>query len=88
MIWRTISQNSPDPFVLGFNAKDYQSISADHVHPMVQTLFSDDCIIFERDNAPIHVANAIENRYKEPKSELDHLEWLPQSPDFNIIKYS
>ena len=59
----------------------------DRVHPMVQTLFSDGDGIFQDDNAPIDIADVINNWYEEHESELEHMEWLPQSPDLNIMEH-
>ena len=55
---------------------------------MIQALFSDGDSIFQDDNAPIHTAHMVNNFYEEHESayELEHIEWPPQSSDFNIIE--
>ena len=40
--------------------------------------------IFQDDNAPIHTAYVFNNCHEEHGSGLEHMEWPPQSPDFNI----
>ena len=69
------------------NIKDYLHIFGDYVHPMVQSLFPDGEGIFQDDNAPIHIAHVVKNWYKEHESELEHIEWPPQSQDLNIIEH-
>ena len=54
---------------------------------MVQALFTDGDSIFQDDNAPIHTAHVDKNWYDEYERELEHIEWPPQSADFNIIEH-
>ena len=51
----------------------------DRVHPMVQALIPDDGAIFQDDNAPIHTAHMAKNWYKNHDTDLEHMEWPPQS---------
>ena len=44
---------------------------------MVQALFPDGDGILQNDNAPIHIAQVIKNRFEEHDSELEHMEWPP-----------
>ena len=69
------------------NSKDFLNILRDHVHPMVQALFPDGDGIFQADNAPIHTTHVVTNWYEEHDSELEHIEWPPQSPNLNIIEH-
>ena len=63
------------------NSKDCLNILGDYVHPMVQALFPDGDDIFQGNNAPIHTAHVVKNRYEEHESELEHMEWPPQLSD-------
>ncbi|MBJ5459512.1 transposase [Salmonella enterica subsp. enterica serovar Typhimurium] len=67
-------------------ASDYVQILADHVHPMVQTLFPSGNCTFQADNAPIHRSRTVQSRFKELVDEVAHLPWPAQSPDLNIIE--
>ena len=66
---------------------DPQQGLPDHVHPMVQALFPDGDGIFQDDNAPMHTAYVLKNWYEENESWLEHMEWLPRSPDLNIVEH-
>ena len=37
--------------------------------------------------APIHTAHVANNWYKEHESELEHMDWPPQSSDLDIIEH-
>ena len=54
---------------------------------MVQKFFSEGNTIFQDDNAPIHKAKVVTEWPKERSSEVEHLIWLLQSPDLNIIEH-
>lgn len=90
MIWAAISWNSLGPAVAlhgRVNAQAYLSILADQVHPMVQTLFPNGGAVFQDDNAPIHTAGVVNNWFEEHESDVERLDWPPQSPDLNIIEH-
>lgn len=57
---------------MAVNIKYYLSILANHVHLIIKTLFPDGYAVFQNDNAPIYMANVIQNWYEENESELGH----------------
>ena len=69
------------------NSNDYLNILGDHVHPMVQALFLDGDGIFQDDNVPIHNAQIVNFWYRKHESEIEHMEWPPQSQDLNIVEH-
>ena len=90
VVWASISWNFLGPiFALHgrINSKDYLNILGDHVHPIVQVLFLDGHGIFQDDNASMHSAHVVKNWFKQHGSELEHIEWPPQSLDLNIIDH-
>ena len=54
---------------------------------MVYALFSDGDGILQNDNSQIHTARVVNNLYEEHESELEHIEWLPLSPNLNIFDH-
>ena len=38
-------------------------------------------------NAPMHTSHVVKNWHEEYESELEHMEWQPQSPDIDIIEH-
>jgi len=56
------------------------------VHLMVQTLNPEGVAVYQHDNAPIHTARLVIERFDEHESEAEHLSWSPQSPDLNIFE--
>ena len=86
----TISWNFPCSIAAlhgRINSKDYLNILGDHIHPMVQALFSYGDGIFKDNNAPICIAHVVKNWNEDHESELEHMEWPPKSPDLNIIEH-
>ena len=69
-----------------FTGDNYQSILADHLHPMLQTLFPGERPVFQDDNAPVHTSRCVQTWFHEHDDEVEHLTWCPQSPDLNIIE--
>ncbi|GBM19795.1 hypothetical protein AVEN_208664-1 [Araneus ventricosus] len=54
-------------------AKDYVTILADQVHPMVQTLFPNGVGVFQDDKAPVHTAHIVQDWFSEHEDELSNL---------------
>ncbi|GFW85474.1 transposable element Tc1 transposase [Trichonephila clavipes] len=89
MVWAAISSRGLGPLVVlrGMITGDhYRSILADHLHPMLQTLFPGECLVFQDDNAPVHTSRCVQTWLHEHDDEVEHLTWCPQSPDLNIIE--
>lgn len=89
MIWGAISHRGLGPLVVlhgRVTGQDYVSILADHLHPMLQTVFPDERPVYQDDNAPIHTAGIVRDWFNEHDEEVQHLVWPPQSPDLNIIE--
>jgi predicted TIM-barrel fold metal-dependent hydrolase len=55
------------------------------VHPVVQLLFPNNDAIFQDDDLSIHAARSVQSWFEEHEDALQHLPWLAQSPDLNII---
>ena len=89
MIQEAISGKSVGPMV-SFQSRTksqvYLKISSDEIHPMAAELFSEGNAIFQDDNAPIHTTKIVSEQHEEHSGEVEHLIWLPQPPDFNIIE--
>ncbi|GFW82662.1 transposable element Tcb1 transposase [Trichonephila clavipes] len=83
MVWAAISFCGLGPLVVlrGMISGDhYQSILADHLHPMLQTLFPGEHPVFQDDNAPVHTYK-VRARFPPPRTlfELEtvlHEEWV------------
>ena len=67
-------------------AKDYVTILADNIHPMVRFLFPHGDAVFQDDRAPVHTARIVQDWFSEHEDDVSHLPWPPQSPDLNIIE--
>jgi hypothetical protein len=65
-------------------AREYVELD-NQVHPMIQTLFSNNDAIFQDDSAPIHTAGTVQSWFEEHEWLL-HLPLPAQSPDLNIIE--
>lgn len=89
MVWGAISSRGLGPLVVlrGIITGDhYRSILADHLHPMLQTVFPGERPVFQDDNAPIHTSRCVQTWFHDHDDEVEHLTWCPQSPDLNIIE--
>jgi len=61
-------------------------ILGSEVHPLVQVLFPNNDAIFQVDDLPIHMARSVQSWFEEHEDALQHLLWLSQSPNLNIIE--
>ncbi len=59
------------------------SIVADHVHPLMTTVYPSSDGYFQQDNAPCHKDQIISDWFLEHDNEFTLLKWPPQSPDLN-----
>ncbi|GFT73811.1 transposable element Tcb2 transposase [Trichonephila clavipes] len=90
MVWGAISWRGLGPLVnLHGKVKvaHYVNILGDQVHPFVQNSFPGECPLYQDDNSPIHTAKIVQEWFAEHEGEVGHLDWLPQSPDLNIIEH-
>ena len=67
-------------------ASDYVDILGSQVHPVVQVLFRKNDAVFQEDDLPVHTARSVLSWFEEHEDALQHLLWLAQSPDLNIIE--
>ena len=61
-------------------------ILGSQVYPVVQMLFPKNDAIFQEGDLPIHTARIVQSWFEEHEDALQHLLWLAQSPDLNIIQ--
>ena len=54
---------------------------------MVHLLFPNGERILQDNNAPMYTVHVVKNWNKEHESELEHMEWTPQSPNSNSIQH-
>jgi hypothetical protein len=85
MVWTAITWwYSVGPIITlhgRITAKDYVDRLGNQVHPMIETLFPNSDAVLQ-DNAPIHTSGTVQSSFEEHESELQHLPWPAQSPDF------
>ena len=65
----------------------YLSIVADHVHPLMETVFPDGCGLFQQDNKPCHKAKMVQEWFEEHSNKFEVLSCPPNSPDLNPIEH-
>jgi hypothetical protein len=67
-------------------AREYVDRLGNQLHPIIQTLFPNNSVVFQDDNAPIHTAGTVMSWFEEHEGELQHLPWPAQSSDLSIIE--
>ncbi len=85
--WHTVGPLVPIEHHLKATATAYLSIVADHVHPLMTTVYPSSDGYFQQDNAPCHKAQTISDWFLEHNNEFPLLKWPPQSPDLNPIEH-
>jgi hypothetical protein len=56
-------------------AREYMDRLGNQVHPMIQTLFSNNDALFKEYNTHIHTAGTVQSWFPEHEGELQHLPW-------------
>ena len=67
-------------------ASDHVDILGSQVHQMVQVLFCNNDAIFQDNNTLIDTARSVQSWFEEHEDALQHLLWLAQLPNLNIIE--
>ncbi len=90
IVWRTFSWHTLStlvPIEHNLNATANLIIVADHVHPLMTTVYPSFDGCFQQDNAPFHKAQIISDWFLEHDNKFTLLKWPPQSPDLNPIQH-
>jgi hypothetical protein len=64
----------------------YVNRFGNQVHPVIQTLFSNNNAVFDEKNTPIHTARTVQAWFEGHERKLQRLPWPVQSQDLNIIE--
>ncbi|KAK3535736.1 hypothetical protein QTP70_020983 [Hemibagrus guttatus] len=56
--------------VVTLRCTTYLSTVSDHVHPFMETVFPDGCVVFQEDNAPCHKAKVVQEWFDEHNNVL------------------
>jgi hypothetical protein len=67
-------------------AREYVDMLGNQVHPMIQMLFLNNYVVFQKDSAPIHTAGTVQSWFEEHEDELQHFPWPAQLPDLKFIE--
>ena len=87
MLWGCFSWSSVGNLLLTnstLNAEKYISLLTDNLDQSLLKMENSNNFIFQQDNAPIHKAKKTIKYFEDSNIEL--LEWPPQSPDLNPIE--
>jgi hypothetical protein len=88
MTWAAISWHSVGSIITlhgQTTAREYMDRLGNQVHPVIQTLFPNNDVVFQDESAPIHTAGTVQTRFEEHEGELQHFPWPTQSPELNIM---
>lgn len=83
--WHTLSPLVPAEHF--WNATAYVGIVADHVLPLMVTVYPSSDSYFQQDDAPCHKAYVTSNWFVEQDNDFTVLHWSPQSPDLNLVEH-
>ena len=64
----------------------YPSILADHLHPILQTVFPGENVLYSKMTMPLYTRLVVQIWLDEHNDEVVHLTWYLQSPDLIIIE--
>jgi hypothetical protein len=67
-------------------AREYVDRLGNQVHPMIRTLSLNNDEVLQDDNVPIHTTGTVQSWFEEYEGELQHIPWLAQSLDLNVIE--
>ena len=88
MAWGCISKYGFHDFILldgKMNSDDYIQVLKDNLLPVISSYFHGQPFIFQQDGASIHTAGKVKHFLKTTNIQV--LEWPPQSRDFSIIEH-
>ncbi|GFU20685.1 transposable element Tcb1 transposase [Trichonephila clavipes] len=75
-VWGATSFHGFGPLVVlrgRIISNHYRSILTDHLHPMLQTLFSGEQPVFQDDNDSVYTSRCVQTRLHEHYDEVEHL---------------
>lgn len=65
MLWAMYDLEIKDSVVhVDVTNTTYLTIVAEHVHPFIETVFTDGCGLFQQDNVPCQRANTVQERFE------------------------
>jgi len=88
-IWAAMSWYSAGPIItmnVRITASDYVDILGNHVHPMVQMLFTNRDVFFQNDYSLIHTAGSVQSWFEEHEDAFQHLPCSEKLPVLYIIE--
>ncbi|GFY07087.1 hypothetical protein TNCV_4203581 [Trichonephila clavipes] len=64
-----------------------RSLLADHLHPILQTFFTEERLVFQDDNAYVYTSRGVQTGLHEHDDKVGHLTGYLQSLDLNINEF-